>query len=205
MNQLGPIALAATLAALARTWRVDVTGAEHLASIRGGPFLFALWHRTLVPLLWWHRGRGITLLVSRHRDGGVVAGAAARLGYRIVRGSSTRGGGAGYRSVLRAVERGAAVAITPDGPTGPAGVVKRGVVRAALRAGVPILPVSASPVHAWRLSSWDGLLIPRPFARVRIAYAPPLRIHREAAEGAAARELAERLNGLAGVPLGMVA
>jgi lysophospholipid acyltransferase (LPLAT)-like uncharacterized protein len=188
-------ALVTALEALARTWRVEVTGAEHLGAVAAGPFIFALWHRTLVPLLWWHRQRGIAILVSRHRDGELVAGAARRLGYRTVRGSSTRGGAAGYRGVLRAVRGGAAVAITPDGPAGPAGVVKPGVVHAARRARVPILPVSAAADSAWHLRSWDRLLLPRPFATVRIAYGPPLVVP-AGGEAAAGRLLAERLDGL---------
>lgn len=188
--------LARTLfAALARTWRVEVVGDEHLARARAqGAFVFALWHRTLVPLLWWHRAQEVTLLVSRHADGGLVADAAQALGYRVVRGSSTRGGAAGLRSLLRVLGRGRAAAVTPDGPRGPAGVVKPGVVAAARRSGAPILPVTAAADRAWRVRSWDGLAIPRPFARVRVAYGQPWNPPGDPA--AACHELATRLDEL---------
>jgi lysophospholipid acyltransferase (LPLAT)-like uncharacterized protein len=186
----------AVLAGLARTWRIEVVGAEHLSAARDrGTFLYALWHRTLLPLLWWHRAQQVTLLVSRHADGALVADAAGALGYRVVRGSSSRGGAAAFRAVLRALRTGGAVAVTPDGPRGPGGVVKPGVVVAARRSGAPILPVSAAADRAWRARSWDGLAVPQPFARVRVAYGPPW--HPPPDDAAACRELAARLDGLA--------
>jgi lysophospholipid acyltransferase (LPLAT)-like uncharacterized protein len=183
------------LGILARTWRVRVSGGEHLSAARGhGAFVFALWHRTLLPLLWWHRAQQVTLLVSRHTDGTLLAGAAGPLGYRLARGSSTRGGAAGLRAILRALETGGAVAVTPDGPRGPDGVVKPGVVAAAHRSGAPILPVTAVADRAWRARSWDGLAVPKPFARICVAYGSPW--YPPAPDSAACRELANRLDSL---------
>jgi lysophospholipid acyltransferase (LPLAT)-like uncharacterized protein len=184
------------LGALARTWRVEVSGAEHLSAARGrGAFVFALWHRTLLPLLWWHRAQDVTLLVSRHADGALVADAAGQLGYRVARGSSTRGGAAGLRALLRALAAGQAAAVTPDGPRGPAGIVKPGVLAAARQSGAPILPVTASADRAWRARSWDGLAVPKPFARVRVVYGAPW--DPTAGDVDACRDLAARLDGLA--------
>lgn len=166
--------LAAAFQGLAATWRFAVRDGHHLDELAAGPFVFALWHHTLLPLLWWHRHRSITLLVSGHRDGQLVAGAAACLGYGLARGSSTRGGRAGYRALLRALAAGSVVAVTPDGPAGPPGLVKPGVVRAAHRAGVPVLPVAAHADRAWRLRSWDRLMVPRPFSRIVVAYGAPV-------------------------------
>jgi len=169
------LALATAFRALASTWRFEVEGEAHHAAASQGPFVYALWHHTLVPLLWWHRQRAITLVVSRHRDGALLADAAAGLGYRLARGSSTRGGLSAFRAALRDLSAGHAIAITPDGPAGPARQVKPGVLRAARQAGVPILPVSAWTEDAWRLHSWDRLVVPRPFARVRVRYGSLLR------------------------------
>ena len=170
---------------LAATWRFEVAGADHLARVASGPFVFALWHHTLLPLLWWHRHQNITLLVSAHRDGELVAHAARRMGYRLARGSSTRHGTSGYRGLLHALAAGSVVAVTPDGPTGPAGVVKPGIVRAAQRAGAPVLPVTARADRCWRLRSWDRLTVPRPFARVVVEYGRPLLPHRDPSVAAA--------------------
>lgn len=174
MTGLAARSLALAFRGLAATWRFEIRGAEHLDGLAGRPFVFVLWHHALLPLLWWHRSRGITLLVSGHRDGELVAQAAAGLGYRLARGSSTRGGSAGYRGVLRALAAGSVVALTPDGPVGPPHVLKPGVVRAARRAGVPVLPVSARAARPWRLRSWDRLIVPRPASRIVVEYGAPL-------------------------------
>jgi hypothetical protein len=170
MNPCLPVALATAFRGLASTWRFDVTGAEHHERAARGPFVYALWHHALLPLLWWHRHRSITLLVSRHRDGELLAAPAARLGYRLARGSTTRGGATGFRALLRDLADGHAVAVTPDGPAGPPGRIKPGVLRAATTAGVPILPVAAVAHRAWRLRTWDRLLVPEPFATVVVRY-----------------------------------
>lgn len=194
MTELTRRAVAAAFHGLAATWRFEVRGGGHFDRVAAGPFVFALWHHALLPLLWWHRHRGITLLVSAHQDGDLVARAAARMGYRLARGSSTRGGAAGYRGLLRALGAGAVVAVTPDGPTGPAGVVKPGIVRAAHRAGAPVLPVTARADRSWRLGSWDRLVVPRPFARIVVEYGPPLVPH--AHPSIAAADLGRALDAL---------
>ena len=166
------------VAALVRTWRWEVRGEEHLVAVRaaGERVIFAPWHATLIPLVWLHRHQGITLLVSAHGDGGVLADVAARWGYRIVRGSSTRGGATAYRLLVRSLETGGDAGVTPDGPRGPAGHAKPGVVAAARRARATIVPVAAHATRAWRLHSWDRMLVPQPFATVRVVYGAPLRV-----------------------------
>jgi lysophospholipid acyltransferase (LPLAT)-like uncharacterized protein len=78
--------------------------------------------------------------------------------------------------MLRLAGEGRSLAITPDGPRGPAGVVKPGLVYLASRAGVPVLPVAAACARAWRLHSWDRFTIPLPFARVVVGYGAPVTV-----------------------------
>lgn len=163
---------------LAASWRYRVRGAEHLHALReaGRPFIFVLWHSQLLPLVYWHRNEGHVMLVSRHRDGAYLADLAVRWGYRSVRGSTRRGGEAGLLGIVRALQGGATVGITPDGPRGPAERVQPGAVAAAQHAGAPLLPISARPSSAWRLRSWDRFLVPRPFARIEIVYGAPIAV-----------------------------
>ncbi len=163
---------------LSRTWRIDVGGAEHHRRVRdtGAPVVFAVWHGDLLAALCRHRGEGISLLVSGHRDGQYLAGAARRWGFRTIRGSSTRGSVAGLRGLIRALRSGHDVAVTPDGPRGPARVPKPGAVMAAQLSGAPIIPVGTAATPAWRSGSWDHFVLPRPRARVTIVYGPPLRV-----------------------------
>ncbi|HXM37148.1 MAG TPA: lysophospholipid acyltransferase family protein [Gemmatimonadales bacterium] len=176
-----PIAAAVgpTLAhALAATWRYRVTGDEHIRALRAErrPFVFVLWHNSILPLLYLHRREDVVMLISRHRDGGYLADLGERWGYRSVRGSTQRGGEVGLLGVVRALEAGAVVAITPDGPRGPAERVQPGAVAAAQHAGVPLIPVGARPRAAWRLKSWDRMRIPKPFTMIDVAYGQPIHV-----------------------------
>lgn len=163
---------------LARTWRYRLVHRERAQALYDArrPFIFALWHNRILPLIYLHRDEGMVLLISRHRDGGYLATLAERLGYRFVRGSSKRGGEVGLLGVVRALKDGCVVAVTPDGPRGPAERVKPGVVAAAQHAGVPIIPATARPSRAWALASWDRFCIPKPFATIEVVYGTPLEI-----------------------------
>ncbi|MBI1966844.1 MAG: lysophospholipid acyltransferase family protein [Gemmatimonadetes bacterium] len=163
---------------LASTWRVRVRGEEHLRALRTArrPFVFVLWHSRILPLLHHHRNEKVVLLISRHRDGGYLTALAQRWGYRFVRGSSKRGGEVGLLGIVRALEDGAEVAVTPDGPRGPAEQVKPGAVAAAQHAHVPLLPIGARASAAWWIDSWDRFCIPKPFARIEVVYGPVLEV-----------------------------
>ncbi len=170
---LGPL-----VSLLARTWRIGIIGEERWRKVEesGRPHVFLLWHDALLPLLWRHRGHGITIVVSEARDGRYLAEYALRLGYREARGSTTRGGVRALLGAVRALREGGAAAFTPDGPRGPRRVFKGGGLLAAQRGGALVVPLHAGADRAWRLRSWDRFLIPKPFARVRIAYAEPFEV-----------------------------
>lgn len=157
---------------LACTWRLRTTHDEPLRRVRGAGerVIFVLWHGELLPLLWHHRGEGIAVVISEHRDGEIIARIAESLGYRTVRGSSTRGASGALIGLIRALEAGADGAVTPDGPRGPPRVFAPGAAVAAQRTGAWIAPIRASVDRGWRLASWDRFLIPKPFARVEVVY-----------------------------------
>lgn len=186
------------LQVLARTWRIRVVNAGYLLDLRRAerPFIFALWHGHLLPLLWHHRRQGVLILISEHRDGELVARAASSLGYGLIRGSTTRGADRALISLVRELTAGHEVAITPDGPRGPAKTFAPGALVAAQRADSFILPVAASADRAWRLRSWDRFMIPKPFARVTIAYATPTKV--VATNSRAAAEEGPRFESLLG-------
>ena len=115
-------------------------------------------------------------MVSEAREGQYLADFAAGLGYRAVRGSSTRGGARALLGAVRELEAGYAVAFTPDGPLGPRRGLKPGVVAAAQRGRGIIVPLHAQADRAWRLHSWDRFMIPKPAARVRVLYGRPFEV-----------------------------
>ena len=163
---------------LAASWRFRIRGVEHVRALRAErrPFIMVCWHSRMLPLLYLHRHEGIVLLISRHRDGAYLADLTERWGYRSVRGSTRRGGEVGLLGVVRALESGATVAITPDGPRGPAERVQPGALAAAQHAGAALLPMGASIKAAWWVRSWDRFCVPRPGSMVEVAYGPPLAV-----------------------------
>jgi lysophospholipid acyltransferase (LPLAT)-like uncharacterized protein len=163
------------------------------ARAAGRPVILLCWHGRLLPLLFVHRAEGVVLLVSRHRDGGYLVDVARRWGYGAVRGSSRRGGEVGLLGIVRALRRGATVALTPDGPRGPAERVKLGAIAAAQHGRALIVPLTARPSAAWWLRSWDRFCVPRPFATIDVRYGAPYEVPDGVASRQHAADVVERV------------
>lgn len=185
---LGPV----LLRVLYSTWRVREVNSAGWRALRAQhrPFVFALWHGQLLPLVVQHRSQGIKILISEHRDGELIAQIASRLGLASIRGSSSRGAARALLAMCDALESGNEVAVTPDGPRGPARSFASGAIVAAHRAGAPIVAIGVSASRAWHLRSWDAFMIPKPFARVTVAYSDPIYV--EALDSRAAAEQTAR-------------
>jgi lysophospholipid acyltransferase (LPLAT)-like uncharacterized protein len=132
------------------TLRVRHVRRETIDSAR--QYILAFWHAHILLMLHSAWRRPISVLVSQSRDGEYIAGIIARYGAETSRGSSTRGGGAALRDMIRLARRGKNLAFTPDGPKGPARVAKEGVVLAAQATGLPIIPVA----FAAKKKSWSA-------------------------------------------------
>ena len=164
---------------------------------RGERFILAFWHRHLLLMPYAYRGRRISVLISRSRDGELIARTVARFGIDAARGSSgspEKGGAAGLRELLRKAGAGYDLAFTPDGPRGPVGVVQPGVILAAAATGFPVLPVAIAASRARRLRSWDRFLVPLPLATVHVVYGEAMSVPRRGPPEAAAQELRRRLD-----------
>ncbi|HJQ20182.1 MAG TPA: lysophospholipid acyltransferase family protein [Gemmatimonadaceae bacterium] len=183
------------LRALAHTWRVRFINPEIVRELRdrNESWIFVLWHHDILPLVWTHRHRNVSVMISEHRDGELIARIAQSLGFRTVRGSTSRGAARALLEASREAESGHTLAITVDGPRGPRHSVAPGALVIAQRAGKPMVPATASASRAWTLKSWDRFVIPKPFARVIIAYGSPIRIAADSARDAADADQIERV------------
>ncbi len=147
----------------------------------------------------WYRSRekrSLYMLISQHGDGRLIAFAIKLLGIQSVAGSSTRRGVAATLELMRRLEEGASIGITPDGPKGPRHVCKKGVVTLAQQAGITVLPVSYSVQDRWIIPSWDRMIVPRPFSRGVVVFGEPLRISPEEDRNEARVRIQESLNGI---------
>lgn len=176
------------LALALRSTRWHLLGAEYAAPFLegGAPVIAAFWHEVLplMPAMRWRSVARLKVLISRHRDGQLIAEIVRGLGIEVVHGSTARGGAAGLRRLLALLETGEQVVITPDGPRGPRRRAAPGVAQLAALSGTPILPCAA--MTRWRITlpSWDRMVLPLPFGRGVIAVGAPIPVPRDGAEAA---------------------
>jgi len=159
------------------TWRLRVAGQVDLYPKREKTEkrIYCFWHNRFLGLAYTQRKKNVGIMISSHFDGEIIARIVSRMGYQPLRGSSTKGGAVGLLSMLKNDEVWY-LAITADGPRGPKGVVKPGVIYLASKSGLPIVPVSCNSTNKWVLSSWDQFEIPKPFAKVAVTLGKPISI-----------------------------
>lgn len=133
--------------------------------------IYCFWHGCTFAAGWYFRRYRACILISRSFDGELIARTLARLGFRSVRGSSSRGAVPGLLALRQEVERGGLAIFTADGPRGPAYRSKMGPVKLAQRTGRPIGCFHLHAERAWTLRSWDRFQIPKPFSRVAVSWA----------------------------------
>ncbi len=173
---------------LGKTVKLKCHGLHHLLNLENHdtPYLISTWHGRFLMPLFHFRHKKLVVLVSQHLDGEMIARNIHRLGYRTIRGSSTRGGSEAFQKIVKTMRNGNSGVIIPDGPTGPRHQLKMGVVYMAMVAGVPIIPMTFSAKSAYVLNSWDRFLVPKPFSSVLIKIGSPIEIPKKCSN----RELA---------------
>jgi hypothetical protein len=173
-----PLLAIRVLSLLSSMVRTRIVGLERLR--QGSNYVAAHWHGDDMALLPHFGHLGPTILMSESRDGESLARAAGALGYRIVRGSSSRRGAAGLLALIKAVREGHSAVLTVDGPRGPRGVCKPGIVRLAQKTGAPLFPVGVATSRRFVFEkSWSKTYLPLPFGRQVILLGDPLYFHEE--------------------------
>jgi lysophospholipid acyltransferase (LPLAT)-like uncharacterized protein len=130
--------------------------------------ILILWHEHMLLCLPAFARRDMRVLISQSKDGEFGARAAERLGYRAVRGSSSRGGAAALKTLARDLrENGGWIAVVADGPRGPRRASKPGAAWLAETAGLPTYAVAALS-SGFSLNSWDRCRVPIPFGRIHL-------------------------------------
>jgi lysophospholipid acyltransferase (LPLAT)-like uncharacterized protein len=140
-------------------------------------YIFACRHGQLIPLLWAMEGRGLSIMVSRSRDGELLTRVLRVRGFELVRGSSRHAGFGAGRAALATLREGRSLGLAVDGPRGPWGLVQPGILRLAQKTGVAIVPLLGSGDARWvARGSWDRFEVPRPGANLRIAVGEPIQV-----------------------------
>lgn len=154
----------------------------------------AVWHnRLLIAPLVLRRflpNRRGAALISASRDGAWIAALVEKVGFDVVRGSSSRQGVTAILQMADVLASGRDVVIAPDGPRGPVYQLGPGIIFLAQKSGVPVIPLHLEYSRCWRLKNWDGFILPLPFSKVRVIFGPP---HQVAATANEAEFESERL------------
>ena len=179
-------------------WKVVNEGIPKRFWETGKPFILCFWHGRLLmmPYCWDHR-KTIHMLISRHRDGQLIARTVGHFGIETVAGSSSRGGAAALRAMVKSLADGEYVGITPDGPRGPRMRASNGIINVARLSSVPIIPATYSTNRGKVLGSWDRFLVPWPFAKGVLVWGDPIEVRRDLDEEgleAARRRVEDGLN-----------
>jgi lysophospholipid acyltransferase (LPLAT)-like uncharacterized protein len=128
----------------------------------GQRYIYAFFHEVMLfPAYYWNWPE-MHILISDHADGEMITQVVRRLGFSVVRGSTTRGGARALRDMLGRIDRGH-LCFTPDGPRGPRRHVHQGMIYVASRLGLPIVGAGMAFSQAWRAKSWDRFAVPHAF------------------------------------------
>ncbi len=158
-----------------------MAGQHHIEPLlaKRQPIIGAFWHGRMLmaPFAWPTRDMPFTMLISKHRDGDLIAKAIAHFHVGAVRGSpgsSDKGAVSALKALAKELRAGRSVGITPDGPRGPGRRAHEGCIHLSRLTGAPIMPFAFSSRPGWRMASWDAFLVPPPFAKGSMVFGEPI-------------------------------
>lgn len=153
-----------------KTVRISVSGQMPTKE----PVIYGFWHQHIFIIVGFFSKtfarHSITALVSPSPDGKILSRLLNKLHIRVCRGSSDINGLKGFWSCIREIRSGKSLMITPDGPRGPSEKMKPGIIKLSEITRAPVSCITAEYSSCWRLSSWDGFIIPKPFSRCTLRF-----------------------------------
>lgn len=148
----------------------------------GGTVLICAWHQQFFSAIRYFQRYKIykpSIMISQSSDGEIVAGIANRTGWHTVRGSSSKNGKIALLNMIAKLKETGLAAHIVDGPRGPAGKVKAGVIRLAHATNAVIVPFYVFAENAWRFNSWDRFLLPKPFSKVKLHFGKMIKFNNQ--------------------------
>ena len=165
--------------------KVTIKGEENLLKLikSGSPIMLCVWHGRLLFPSWYIRHHTtLHIISSRHADSELLANILRYWGYGLIRGSTNKGGVRVIRKMTEIFDRGGIIAVTNDGPKGPARIAKSGSIGLAIKNNVKIITVTGSATKYWQMKSWDRFMLPKPFGKIQIIVSSPMDITEKPSE-----------------------
>ncbi len=198
---LGSLILKHSLDALCATLRVSYKNKKVVDDLKKQKqnYVLAFWHGTMLLPWFLHRDDGFAALTSKSKDGDLLAKQLKHWKYRVVRGSSSKGGDVALGVMVDLAKNSYSISITPDGPRGPEHKFRAGAVITAKKSGVPIVLMGIGIKSKKKLKSWDKFQIPNPFSNVKVIYSEPFYVGAKLSYDETSKiidECEQKLNGL---------
>lgn len=173
---VGNLLVAALIDLLCRTWKLNFFMSDETKNLINSDqnVIYAFWHGTMLVPWFVLRNKKITALVSSSKDGQLLVNLLNKWKYNTVRGSSNKGGKEALEELLLLAENHNSLALTPDGPTGPANKMKIGALLCSLKTATPLLLIGIGIKKSIELKSWDKFKIPYPFTTINVVYSEPI-------------------------------
>ena len=172
---------------ISMTYRLRLVDPENESKVldRDGSLIYASWHQRFFPgISFFATRKPISIMISQSKDGEFIARIVDMLGWRSVRGSSTRGGLEALNELKRLATSGYKIGHIVDGPNGPVSVIKPGLLRIAQVSGKAVVPIITSGEKKWVFNSWDKFMVPKPFSRVMIRFGDAIYVEPDLDEAA---------------------
>jgi len=138
--------------------------------------IFSVWHGHLLSIVYDLRRMKINALAGTHKDADLISQIAKNWGWNMIRGSSKENGSKAYMYMLRLLKKStnSLLFITPDGPSGPPKIPKKGVIRLAQKSQTAIIPIRVEYSKSWGFKNWDTFYVAKPFGNISITYGKPI-------------------------------
>ena len=137
--------------------------------------IISIWHGRVLNFVKQLANNQFYALAGTHNDAEIISRICLDTGWKVIRGSSSDKGKEAFEGIIKALKTpGSLVAMTPDGPKGPAKIPKAGVIKAAKNTGVAIIPAASHCTKHWGFKNWDTFYIPKPFGRIEVIYGEPV-------------------------------
>ena len=167
-----------------KTSKVNLKNRKKIENLleRKESFIYSFWHDQLLMCpLTWQSNSNIKVLISKHRDGDIIAQLISNLGFEAIRGSThktnkikNKGGLLSARKMIKSLKNGISIGISPDGPKGPRHKVSEGILSISRLSKSVILPVGIGFKKKWVLNTWDKFIIPKPFNEITVIWGDPI-------------------------------
>ena len=164
------------------TTKIEFVGYDEISRILSSKkIILAPWHSRILLPSYIYKGMNCAIIVSRSKDGEIIARVLQKQGHETVRGSTSRGGIRALAGLIRSLKKRVRPGvITPDGPRGPRFKCKGGIITLAKKMGYPVIPLTYSAKKIKVFNSWDKFILPYPFTTCRIIYGKPLYVEKNA-------------------------